>query len=605
MKDYRELVSREPPKGLWEWAAGYDGQNKDYGGLDTFGLVYEKVFVPDMTLAGMIGDREGKKIPVVRCTCSACGATFDENYCHATAADGATYGFLAEESSGVSFAASGDSWLCPMCGTPVSIRCKSKVGRDVYAGNAFVCSESYHMSASLLPGKPGRRPLALTGWCMRRYCCKNGTNLNVVIPYEAYVFDSEGCAKLTGHRKAYSGTAGYFVEFTRQWNQPKTWEETWGEEQSIYGLTAELLEESCLHNAKLLEYMSGGLAGSSKFPVPYLRMYQERPNVENLVMQGASYLLDSLMAEQMKACNWENNVCGLMDLEDINWNESRPSAMLDLDRDEFTRMKDNCWCPELLRLYLACRRAGERLTDNDITNAFRLGEAEALTELAGQVSVAKAARYLLRQIELEQERYLYDPEIDIYVDPEEFTNISVTMLQDYWRMAGSAGWDLDNPSVRWPKALEAAHDRAMEAEKVVLEKGYRKLFRKHYQRLSKYSFAWGGILIRPCRTQAELTREGEKLGHCVGGYAKDVAEGKKAIFFIRRAKEPGKPWYTLELNEKNLRVVQNRGKKNCERTEAVRKFEALWLNWIQAGCQRDAQGAPVVPGHKKKGETAA
>ena len=606
MTDYTKLVSRTPPEGLWEWAAGTARRDEDSaGGLDTFGLVYEKVFVPDTTLAGLIGDRVGKKIPVVRCTCSACGSTFDAGYSHANAADGTTYGFLVEVDGGVSLAVSGDSWLCPVCGSPVSIRCRSKVRRDVYAGcDAFVCSESYHMSASLLPGEPGRRPLVLTGWCMRRYCRKNGTNQNVVLPFDAYVFDGEGCWKLTGSCESYSGNAGYFMAFTRQWNQPKTWAETWGEDRNIYGLTAELLEESCLHNAKFLEYMGGGLQGNCKFPVPYLRMYQEHPNVENLVTQGATYLLDSLMAEQMKGHIWGKNVRGLMVLEDIDWEESRPSAMLDLDRDEFARMKDNCWCPELLRLYLACRGAGERLTDDDITNAYRLGEVEELTELAGEVLVAKVIRYLLRQIELDQERYLYDPEIDIYVDPEEFTNVSVPLLRDYWRMARTVGWDLNDPSVRWPKALEAAHDRAMAAEKVALEKGYRKLFKQRYQQLKKYSFAWGGILIRPCKTQLELTEEGAKLNHCVGGYAKDVATGKTAIFFIRRAAKPDEPWYTLELDEKTLRVKQNRGKGNCERTKDVQRFEERWLKWLQDGAMRDKQGNPVMPRPKETKEGA-
>lgn len=601
MVNYCKTVSRTPPEELWKWAENVDRRDEDNtGGLDTFGLVYEKVFVPDTTVDGMIGERVGKKIPVVRCTCSACGNTWDEGYTHAYAPDGATYGFLVEESGGMALAASGDSMICPCCGSPVSIRCKSKVGSDVYAGNAFVCSESYHMSAQLLPGQPGQKPLALIGWCMRRYCRKDGSDLHVILPYDAYVFDAQGCVKLTGHRKAYSGNTGYFTTFDRIWNQKKTWQETWGADQSIYGMTAELLEDSCLHNAKMLEYMTGGLRGSCKFPVPYLRLYQEHPNVENLVMQGATYLLDSLMEEQMKGHIWGKNVRGLMVLEDIDWEESRPSAMLGLSRDEFTRMKDNCWCPDLLRLYLACRDAGEWLSDDDITNAFHLGEVEELTALAGQVSVIKTIRYLLRQIELDQERYLYDPEIDIYVDPEEFNNVSVILLGDYWRMARNAGWDLDNPAVRWPKALEAAHDRAMAAEKVVLEKGYRKLFKQQYQRLKQYSFAWGGLLIRPCKTQAELTAEGEKLNHCVGGYAKAVAKGEKAIFFIRKETEPNKPWYTLELDEKKLRVVQNRGEKNCERTEAVRKFEAVWLEWLQDGAPRDEHGTPIIPNNKKK-----
>lgn len=608
MMNYCNLVSRTPPEGLWEWAEKADRKDEDNtGGLDTFGLVYEKVFVPDTTVDGMIGDWTGKKIPVVRCTCSACGSTWDEGYSHAHAPDGASYGFVYKNPgcNGFDMAASGDSMLCPSCGTPVYIKCKSKVGRDVYAGNAFVCSESYHMSARLLPGEPGQKPLALIGWCMRRYCRKDGSDLHVVLPWDAYVFDAQGCVKLSGNVKTYSGSVGYGVGFRQRWVQQESWQEKWGADKSIYGLTAELLEESCLHNAKMMEYMSGGLLGSSKFPVPYLRLYQEHPNVENLVMQGATYLLDSLMAEQMKGHIWDKNVRGLMVLEDIDWEETRPSAVLGLDKDEFDRMKGNYWCPELLRLYLACRGAGERLSDHDITEAFRLGKVEELTVLAGTVRVSKTVRYLMRQIEKDGEKYLYDPEIDIYVDPEEFCNISVTMLTDYWRMARIAGWDLDNPSVRWPKDLVNAHDRAMEAEEIALVKNSRILFRQQYKRLEKYSFAWGGLLIRPCKTQKELTEEGEKLQHCVGGYAAAVAKGEKAIFFIRKQENPKEPWYTLQLNEKKLEVVQNRGFKNCARTEEVKEFEAVWLEWIQSGAHRDEKGVPVIPNDKKKGKIEA
>jgi len=606
MKDYTKLVSRTPPEGLWSWATEQNRSGDMLGSLDTFGLLYEKVFIPDITVDGMVGEQAGRKAPAVLCKCSACGGEFLTGYCRETTRRGVSYGFLLEESGGFSLALSGDSWLCPICGTPVLLRLKSSVRNNPYVGGpAFLCSESAHLSASLLPGEPGRRPLVLTGWRLQRYCTKGGSDAKVILPAEAYVFDEAGCWKLNGWRKAYSGSAGYFTQFLGRWTQPKFWRETWGESGAIYGLTAELLEESCLRNAKLLEYMGGGLQGHRKFPVPYLRLYQAHPHVENLVVQGATYLLDGLMEEQMRGVVWEKNVRGLMELEDIDWGEVRPSAMLGLTRDEFSRMRESAWCPELVRLYRACKEAGELLTDDDMTHAFQLGEVEELLEMVGQASIAKTARYLLRQIELEQESYLYDPEIDVYVDPEEFSNVSVISLADYWRIAGNMGWDLDDPAVRWPKNLAAAHDRAMNAEQTLIAKESARLFRRQFKRLSRYSFASDGILIRPCKTQKELTEEGAALIHCVGGYAKDVAQGNTAIFFIRRAEHPDEPWYTLELDEKKMRVVQNRGKKNCERTEKIRRFEALWLNWLRDGAKRDKAGNPILPESKTKGGTAA
>ena len=45
---------------------------------------------------------------------------------------------------------------------------------------------------------------------------------------------------------------------------------------------------------------------------------------------------------------------------------------------------------------------------------------------------------------------------------------------------------------------------------------------------------------------------------------------------VRREDAPDAPWYTLELDMKDLKVLQNRGKCNCEETQEVKVFVALW-----------------------------
>ena len=52
------------------------------------------------------------------------------------------------------------------------------------------------------------------------------------------------------------------------------------------------------------------------------------------------------------------------------------------------------------------------------------------------------------------------------------------------------------------------------------------------------------------------------------------------IFFIRQKEAPEKPFYTLELDEKNLTVRQNRGLRNCDRTPEVITFEAEFLKHL-------------------------
>ena len=59
-----------------------------------------------------------------------------------------------------------------------------------------------------------------------------------------------------------------------------------------------------------------------------------------------------------------------------------------------------------------------------------------------------------------------------------------------------------------------------------------------------------------------------------------------SIFFVRHTAAPDLPFFTLQLDTKTGRVMQNRGKGNCERTQEVRDFEEQWLAvivapWIQ------------------------
>ena len=91
----------------------------------------------------------------------------------------------------------------------------------------------------------------------------------------------------------------------------------------------------------------------------------------------------------------------------------------------------------------------------------------------------------------------------------------------------------------------------------------------------------------------ELTAEGKALHHCVGGYIRDMAEEKTAIFFLRKVSEPDKPFYTLELQKK--RVIQCRTEHNAsyDRNPDVKNFVDMWMEKV------------VLKGKKKAKEAAA
>ena len=98
------------------------------------------------------------------------------------------------------------------------------------------------------------------------------------------------------------------------------------------------------------------------------------------------------------------------------------------------------------------------------------------------------------------------------------------------------------------------------------------------------------------RTEEELIDEGSALHHCVGTYGATVARGESCIFFIRRADAPDKPWYTLQVELKKVKELQNHGLRNCEPTKEVQEFVDRWLEHIRR---------MKIAGAKTKKEAAA
>lgn len=594
MRNYCKLVPRTPPEGFLDWCRE-KSRTRDEGEdpLDIHGLVFEAEWVEEEGIAPMLEERKPRKIKMVHIRCTACGEERWVNWEGRTTALGKPdYGFLSIRENGCESVFDGDETYCPACGDRVIAKKAAKLGYGYH-----VSGSAYFLSAQLLPD----RALALTGWCVERRFGRSGGSYLHAQPYDAYVFTATDCAKLTGWSKQYSGTAGYFRSWNTAWRQPQRWGEGWGQETDIFGLTPELVAESQLPHCKLYEYMTGRLfsPNASPAPIAYLRLCQAHPNVETLVTAGVSHLLDELMAEEMREDRWQYNRKGKLSLPEIRWKEKRPSAMLGLTREELRLARAQGWGQYYWRLYTRCLAHGEKLTEEDLRNIWYLGD-ENLLELIGRGPVGKSVRYLLRQAEQSDawETWETDP------DEELGERIEAGYLLDYWTMAEGLGYDLGDGHIRWPRDLYQAHEAARLAQQDRKDRANNQAIRERYRALRKWRFAWNGILIRPARSQDELNREGKLLRHCVATYGRSVAAGSSAIFFLRRASEPDKPWYTLELDEKTLTVRQNRCDCNGPRTPEVKAFEEVWVRWLRAGAPRDEHHRPIAPETKKKEKIA-
>ena len=604
MERVAKLVSRTSPEGLTDWAPVRDD-------LEYWGLVYEAVWVQDNGLEVLLDEgARPRKRKAVEVRCSCCGESRIMPWARTDERHGG-YGFLQEnERSGETApVGSWDESVCPICGCPVRVKKAAEVGQGY-----FVADETQAMSAAVV-GK--EKYLALTGWTIQRRVYRNARAELKALPAEAYVFARDYCRKLMGWRNSYSGNAGYFISYSPDWSEPQKWHESWGLAGGIFGLTPELVAESCLPNCKLDVYMETFQNEKPKYPVMYLRLYQVRPNVENLLLSGLPMVLDDLLDEVYHGFRWqEANTYGnipmaLAPMTELRWNTPAPSRMLGLTKEELRLGREQGWDAFFWRLFVRTKAQGERLTGEDIQNAFLLGDSNLL-ELPGQGPVGKSIRYLFKQ----QERYDWAYN-DPYVAEEDYEELEepvpgaysdVTTLLDYWTACRMLGRNLDDVQVRFPRNLIEAHDAALEQRRIAEAKkadaALAPRFRVRRRQLAKYIFEADGLKIIPAGSRAELQKEADTLHHCVWTYARRHAEGDTAIFFIRRTVEPWKPYYTLELDEKKLTVRQNRGLRNCGKTAAVQAFEDLGISWVRAGAKRDEWGRPVLTDEKKESRSA-
>ena len=232
MEDVRKLVPREPPEGFLAWAAETMADE-----LETFGMLYEQEWVEDWGLEAILDEWAApRKRRMVRVECSCCG--YRDLYHYGRMYGNNGYGFVLPESyaevEGGTVYGDGDNILCPNCGAQVLIRKRADLRSRGYA----VTSGANAMSAAVVGEE---RYLVLTCWVLQRQTSYGGGARLEAIPAEAYVFSPADCAQLMGWRNGYSGTGGYFVEYTRSWRQPKNWKERWHREEHIYGLTPELV----------------------------------------------------------------------------------------------------------------------------------------------------------------------------------------------------------------------------------------------------------------------------------------------------------------------------------------------------------------------------
>ena len=470
--DYAAELPQEPPEGLIPWL-------QKQGKLQEHVIWYKAAWVHD-PLTG-----QQKRMAELRC--SACGDTM---YADRIPNPGHTFGYFDPESGHP--VSSGNRVRCPMCGCAAETIHIGR-GRGGHYGKEY-----WPMTVT----RVGDR-LALVGWCVGKYISCEGAESISCRRYEAYVVEDHKVVRLMGYIKWMS-----CISFFGHWEQRKICLDNWGEADLVYPWDRRLLIGSTAENSKLDLYMR---AAKEPYPVTYLRLWQRHRNIENLIMQGCGAMVGEMIRAECYRYSYERTR-GMPKLAEINWKEKRPAKMLGLTGEEFRFCRKFKWTPEELQFYRLCREKGIRLRiPEDLTDCKAAGLHWCRSTIEKErAPLLRTVRYLKRQSTKDRKA-------------------DGRILDDYWSIAKSEGYDLSDEHVRFPKDLLRAHDRVAEERRIREEaqrardraeknKKLQEAFAKQQAVLAPLAWQHGGILIRPCAGGTGCGGEGPEplRGHLQG-----------------------------------------------------------------------------------------
>lgn len=287
--------------------------------------------------------------------------------------------------------------------------------------------------------------------------------------------------------------------------------------------------------------------------VKFLALYSKYPCIEYLTKLGMKNLVE--------AKYWGRHTYSA-----INWRGKNLQKVLKLSKKEINEIKaSNIHVdPSFLRLL--------QITKNEKSNLSVLEISEISSKYSCYFKdLQKALKYTsLRKI-------------NSYID-KQYTHKNKDGKQKHWYGESRAlmTWndyiadcirlemDITSEQVLFPSSLYNAHQNTIKQVKIKSDEMLSKKINLRLKSLQKYYFESSGLMIRPAVSSKELIDEGKALNHCVGTYADRYAQGETDIFVIRKASEPDKPYFTVEVRK--TEIIQVRGNRNCSPSEDVSKF---------------------------------
>ena len=458
--------------------------------------------------------------------------------------------------------------VCPMCGAPVQF-CRSakaniasKSARTVQfkkASTGAALAVQYETEISFCVYQQGRERR------IEESCDTVATNV--------VLFDRRKTVAITA-----TEACGMYQRYSGVW-QPA--DRVQGLSGKVLPIDWQDLQGTLLENSHVWDYIN-----KVDYPqaVGYCVQYIKYPVMENLLNAGLYKMVQEISA------GW------LVTKDVMDRKQSSPGKALDLTKPELTRAKAEHWGLDDLWAYKWLRKRGLSVAKGEMATCKRIKTDSVFKRLLEDCNQ-----------DLTQERNLYKylkKQSRKYSTTEGW---SAHIYKDYLGFAKELGYDLQDPQNRFPAKLKETHDRLADQIQQRKDDGLNEGIEKVAALLNRFEWEADGLIIRPARTASELRTEGKLLHHCVGTYARSYSEGKTALFFIRKKEQPDIPYYTLELNESRMNVVQNHGDHNKLQTPEIKAFEEKWLAWAkkQEAARRAEERKNKVADDCKEKEHAA
>lgn len=344
--------------------------------------------------------------------------------------------------------------------------------------------------------------------------------------------------------KVYYGIQADADEFSQEW---------WDRNQRSKRFMASYLYPGNLEEVLLFGELQGSgldVIGRNKEKInvnKFIATFHKRPWIEYLAKAG----LCRLVADIMDQYGWWGNP------KNISEGARSVSEALQLDGNRTYRMKringglnTLSWLQYEQEMEAQGKRIKISQESLEYLHTKKVEKSECEEILKELGSVNRMVNYMKKQ----------------KISPRTLTQT----WRDYLQMARQEGMDTTDDIVRLPRDLKARHDQLVELinarrDAEELEKAkkrykrFNKELRKRLPEVKRYFWENDIYMIVPAGTCEELVAEGRALHHCVGSgetYMRRMAKGISWICFLRRKRNPEKPYYTIEVDLKTDGILQ-------------------------------------------------